>query len=153
MDFVLGPDDAIEYVFDEHKDRDKPPVMLLRNFTMDEHREYIDVVKKATPTVHSGKQTKPAELDGLSFQSDVLKLGWVGWRNVPNGEGQDVTFESGDDGRPTDVQINRLRVNHRAELLSAIGNQSSDLSEEQRKNLGLPSSSTPDESTETAPDA
>lgn len=130
-DFVLDETDFIEYAFAEHAERsdDKRPVMLVRHFTDEQHREFMRIMRR-------GEKAKGDQL--IDFQIDVMKLGWAGWRNVKDKDSEDVEFDKEEKtGQPTTKQINRLKINQRSELCYIIANQEAALTETQRKNLQL----------------
>ncbi|MBN2492871.1 MAG: hypothetical protein JXQ29_18625 [Planctomycetes bacterium] len=123
-DFLIGPEERIEYVFEAHRGREAPPVMLLRNLSIGEHREFVA----------AGKALEKATADSVGFLVKTLKIGWAGWQGVLDADGQPVEFLADKDGRPTEAQIERLTVPQRLELCAAIGSQRAEITEDQAKN-------------------
>ena len=92
----------------------------------------VFLLRPMTPALELKIKRKINEAN--TTDTELLRLGLVGWRDYKDATGADAVFESDSNGLPTDDTLTRIPTSGRAELATAFL-RSGQLTEDDKKNL------------------
>lgn len=110
---ALSKRQRFDYTLKEHRGMESPPVFEMQPLSMADVAEIEDIVA----TSRSGDGGYPIG----TVNRKVLRAGLVGWRNVQDaGDGSEIAFAKGVDGKITDDLLVIFTTKERTELAEQL---------------------------------